>query len=197
MMAYRSTVHSTTKCTPNSIMLGYEIRCPVDLMFGLPVDQSDFCPIEYVEWVKHALIDDFSLVYEHNGQAAQRQKLYYDRGLKIRTFEKDSWVWRWYPPKINQALGLGGTGPYLVLEKLSDLTYTIQKDENTLPFIVQEDHLNPYVGRNPPQNWFLQQTNSHDTNITIEHNFTQQDLDNTARDTSPFIPVGFSTPKPV
>lgn len=69
-------------------MLGHEIRCPVDLMFGLPVDQNDFCPIEYVEWVKHALRDAFSLVYEHTGQAAKRQKLYYDRGLKVRTFEK-------------------------------------------------------------------------------------------------------------
>jgi hypothetical protein len=108
--------------------------------------------------VKHALRDAFSLVYEHTGQAAKWQKLYYDRGLKVRTFEKDSWVWRWYPPKINQTLGLGWRGPYLVLEKLSDLTYKIQKDENTLPVIVHVDHLKPYLGRNPPQNWFLQQT---------------------------------------
>ena len=157
-MAYISTVHSTTKCTPNSIILGHEIRCSVDLMFGLPVDQNNLCPIEYVEWVKHALRDAFSLVYEHTGQAAKWQKLYYDRGLKVRTFEKDSWVWRWYPPKINQTLGLGWRGPYLVLEKLSDLTYKIQKDENTLPVIVHVDHLKPYLGRNPPQNWFLQQT---------------------------------------
>ena len=51
MMAYRSTVHSTTECLPNSLMLGREIRCPVYLMFGLPVDHSDFCPIEFVAWV--------------------------------------------------------------------------------------------------------------------------------------------------
>jgi hypothetical protein len=34
-------------------------------------------------------------------------------------------------------------------------------------------------------------------NITIEHNFTQQDSDDTARDTNPFIPVSFSTPNPL
>ena len=91
-------------------------------------------------------------------KVAKRQKLYYDRGLKVRTFEnKKAWVWRWYPPKINQILGLGWTGPYRVVEKLSDLTYTIQNDENTLPVIVHVDHLKLYLGRNPPQNMFLQQ----------------------------------------
>jgi hypothetical protein len=44
---------------------------------------------------------------------------------------------------------------------------------------------------------FYSKQNSQDTNITIEHNFTQQDSDDTARDTNPFIPVSFSTPNPV
>ena len=69
-------------------MLGHEKICHVDLMYGLPVDQNDLLSIKYVEWVKHALRDAFSLVYEDTGQAAKRQKLYYDRGLKVRNFEK-------------------------------------------------------------------------------------------------------------
>ncbi|VDI69815.1 Hypothetical predicted protein, partial [Mytilus galloprovincialis] len=131
MMAYRSTVHSTTKCTPNSLMLGREIRCPVDLMFGLPNTVNDFCQIEYVEWVKNTMREAYKNVYDHSGQAAQRQKLYYDRGLKVRKFEPNCWVWRWYPPKVNQTLGLGWTGPYLVIEKITDVTYKIQKSEQT------------------------------------------------------------------
>ncbi|CAG2243564.1 unnamed protein product [Mytilus edulis] len=158
MMAYRSTVHSTTKCTPNSLMLGREIRCPVDLMFGLPNTVNDFCQIEYVEWVKNTMREAYKNVYDHSGQAAQRQKLYYDRGLKVRKFEPNCWVWRWYPPKVNQTLGLGWTGPYLVIEKITDVTYKIQKSEQTKSIMVHVDHLKPYLGRNEPNNWVLNNT---------------------------------------
>lgn len=43
-------------------------------------------------------------------------------------------VWRWYPPRANMKLGLGWIGPYMILEKLSDITYKIQKfpDSETL-----------------------------------------------------------------
>ncbi|CAC5426234.1 unnamed protein product [Mytilus coruscus] len=145
MMAYRSTVHSTTKCTPNSLMLRREIRCPVDLMFGLPNTVNDFCRIEYVEWVKNTLTEAYKHVYDHSGQAAQRQKSYYDRGLKVRKLEPNCWVWRWYPPKRNQTLGLGWTGPYLVIEKITDVTYKIQKSEQTKSIMVHVDHLKPYL----------------------------------------------------
>lgn len=194
MMAYRSTVHSTTKCTPNILMLGREIRCPVDIMFGMPPESDDFCPIEYVEWVKNSLRDAFYLVYEHSGQAARRQKLYHDKGLKARSYETNSWVWRWYPPKINQTLGLGWTGPYLLLEKLSELTYKIQKEEHAKPIVVHVDHLKPYLGKNPPNNWLLEQSHLTDTQTSTQNETNE----NTSQiqDTN-FTPVIFSTPVPV
>lgn len=54
--AYRATQHASSNCTPNILMFGHEIRCPVDLMFGLPQGQPSIpCPIAYVEWVQQAL----------------------------------------------------------------------------------------------------------------------------------------------
>ncbi|VDI63585.1 Hypothetical predicted protein [Mytilus galloprovincialis] len=35
-MAYRATQHASTKCSPNLLMFGHELRCPIDVMFGLP-----------------------------------------------------------------------------------------------------------------------------------------------------------------
>lgn len=35
-MAYRATEHSSTKCSPNLMMLGCEITMPIDLMVGMP-----------------------------------------------------------------------------------------------------------------------------------------------------------------
>ena len=36
LMAYRATEHASTKCSPNLLMLGREITCPIDLIAGLP-----------------------------------------------------------------------------------------------------------------------------------------------------------------
>ena len=47
MMAYRSFVHDTTKCTPTSMMLGREIRQPIDLAFGIPEMRKSKCETDY------------------------------------------------------------------------------------------------------------------------------------------------------
>ena len=44
MAAYRSTVHASTNFTPNYLMMAREVRAPVDLVFGTPVDQP---PVSY------------------------------------------------------------------------------------------------------------------------------------------------------
>ena len=76
MMAYRATEHQSTKCTPNLIMFGREILCPVDLMFGLPPETKfSACPIEYVEWVQQAMHDAFELVRGNLKVAARRQNI--------------------------------------------------------------------------------------------------------------------------
>ena len=36
MMAYRATMHESTKCSPNLLMLGRETTCPLDLFVGEP-----------------------------------------------------------------------------------------------------------------------------------------------------------------
>ncbi|CAC5404126.1 unnamed protein product [Mytilus coruscus] len=33
-MAYRATQHASTKCSPNLLMFGHKLRCPIDVMFG-------------------------------------------------------------------------------------------------------------------------------------------------------------------
>lgn len=77
------------------------------------------------------------------------------RGLKPRTFESGDWVWRWYPPKANTGtkLGLGWTGPYLVVRKITAVTYAIQRDENGHIITVHVDNLKPYEGTSQIENW--------------------------------------------
>ncbi|VDI45138.1 Hypothetical predicted protein [Mytilus galloprovincialis] len=150
-MAYRATQHASTKCSPNLLMFGHELRCPIDVMFGLPQGYKSIpCPIAYVEWVQEALRNAFQLAHTQSGLSANRQKENYDKNLKIRSFEENSFVWRWYPPEANKKLGLGWTGPYKVIKKITDLTYRIQKDTSTKQLVVHVDHLKPYQAAHTP-----------------------------------------------
>lgn len=154
LTAYRSTIQESTGCSPNSIMLGRDIVSPVDLIIGNPPSTpSPPCPVEYVEWLQVVLADTYNFVSENLRQAAVKQKKYYDRGLKPREFVENDFVWRWYPPIAGLKLGLGWTGPFKVIRKITDVTYQIQKDPKSPYKVVHVDQLKPYEGNLPPTNW--------------------------------------------
>ena len=48
LMAYRSSVHATTKITPFLMLFGRQIKLPVDLMFGTPETEGITCHGQYV-----------------------------------------------------------------------------------------------------------------------------------------------------
>ena len=56
------------------------------------------------------------------------------------------WVWRWYPPKAKQKLGLGWTGPFEVLEKVGESAVKIQRNGKSL--VIHMNDVKPYEGRN-------------------------------------------------
>ena len=99
MFAYRSSVHASTKHTPNFLMFGQEINCPIDLMYGPPPDRVNYeCPIEYAEWLYSAMRSAFQTVRDNLKVAARRQKFYYDRNSSERQFQVGTFIWRIYPP---------------------------------------------------------------------------------------------------
>ncbi len=40
LMDYRSSVHASTKFTPNMLLLGREIELPIDLVIGSPPEEQ-------------------------------------------------------------------------------------------------------------------------------------------------------------
>lgn len=97
--------------------------------------------------------NSYEFAYGQLRVAATRQKRDYDRGLRPREFVEGSWVWRWYPPKANLKLGLGWVGPYLVVKRISYLTYKVQKDKDSRTITVHVDHLKPFSGTKHPKSW--------------------------------------------
>ena len=121
-MAYRTTQHKSTGCTPNLIFLQREISCPLDLMVApLPNTLEDICRIQYIEWIESAMALTHDFVFRNLQVAATRQKTYHDRDLKPRKYDIGDWVRRWNSPTAGQNLGLGRTGLYLVTKRISDM----------------------------------------------------------------------------
>ncbi len=60
------------------------------------------------------------------GEAANRQKMNYDRDTTPRHFKKRDWVIYWHKPTAMQTLSSCWTGPLVVTEKVSVVDYRIQ-----------------------------------------------------------------------
>ena len=122
--AYRASVHATTKCTPNLLMLNREIDLPIDLL--MPPD-PDFdepkCPVKYVEWVRQALRYAGENARQHTRMNMIRQKRNYDVNAGSPEFKVGDSVRWFYPPEARKKHGRKWHGPYLIIEKLDDVQF--------------------------------------------------------------------------
>ena len=75
--------------------------------------------------------------------AASRQKQHYDRRSEsVCVDEEKKTREKGLAPKLQPKW----LGPYLVVSKLSDVTFRLQLTPRALPFIVHADRLKPYTG---------------------------------------------------
>ena len=169
MMAYRSSVHETTKCTPNLLFFGRETNLPVDLLHGSP-PESPPCPVAYVEWVKLAIQQAYHFVEENTRRSASRRKLLYNRNCGYPKFQIGDTVWRYYPPMAKLKFGKGWQGPYLIVGYVSDLVYSIQKSKASAVLNVHIDHLKLYEGKRPLIPWTAADSSEADPEVEPIHN---------------------------
>ncbi|XP_038059398.1 uncharacterized protein K02A2.6-like [Patiria miniata] len=120
-MAYRSAEHETNKETPNTMMLGREVRMPVDLLVG-STPQTQFNATEHAQ----TLQDELRLAHEAAREATGAQMRYH---LKKGVCPKSSLSW---------------TGPYVVVDRLFDVVYWIQKTPRSNPQVVHADRRKGY-----------------------------------------------------
>ena len=150
MMAYRSAVHETTSFTPCELMFGRQIDLPIDLQFGRPEQESgDQGKTEYVHRLQARLERIHAFAREHLKLGSERNKRYYDHKASHRGFERGAPVWLHNPrrkkgrtPKLQRPW----EGPYLVISRLDDLIYRIQKGPRSKPTVVHVDRLKKYQG---------------------------------------------------
>ena len=157
LMAYRSAVHETTGCTPSEMMFGRELRLPVDLLYGCPgAVERPTEPNDYADRLRDQLAIVHQYARDHLKLESDRQKLSYDHRLCSRVFNPGQAVWFYNPRRrvgFSPCLQRSWEGPYVVIKRISDVVYRIQKSATAKPRVVHHDRLRPYEGRDEPT-WY-------------------------------------------
>ena len=77
---------------------------------------------------------------------SERQRQKYDQRLNQHTYDRGNAVWFYSPKrknKISSCLQRPWEGPYIVLKRISDVFYRIQKTPQCKPRVVHHDRLCP------------------------------------------------------
>ncbi len=127
------------------LVTGKETNMPVDLIYGSLNSrrrlQNYDCYCNYVEDLRNSMVDAYFRTTTCLGEAANRQKMYYDTDTTLRHFKKGDWVIYWHKPTAMQTLSSGWTGPFLITEKVSVVDYRIQLNPTKPSKVVHVDQL--------------------------------------------------------
>lgn len=132
LMAYRSAEHETTQYTPAQLMMGRDLRLPIDLMIERPPGDNEIheTTTHYVRDLRQKLSETHSHVRTNLQLSSQAMKLRKDAKASTKLLQPEDQVWL-YNPKRKKGLSpkfmSPWEGPYRVVKRLSDVTYRIQK----------------------------------------------------------------------
>ena len=131
--AYNSTEHSSTGCSPNLMVFGDEILMPADVIFGATENPlQDPCPIVFVEDLRGRMREAYEWARKYLETTAERQKVGYDTGLKIRRFVVGEQVVRYHTPQAAIKLAPNWDGPYLIDTVISETTVLLRSARGRL-----------------------------------------------------------------
>ena len=153
--AYRTVPHASTGETPNMLMLGREVLLPVDLTTASPAAEGTEPQTDFAMDLRNRMQDAHDRARLHLKGSARHQKKTYDRGTNDAGLKEGQFVWLYNHAKkkgLSPKLVSRWQGPYLILDKLSNVTYRIQLKPRGRMQVVHFDRLKPYSGE-PLQSW--------------------------------------------
>jgi len=156
MAAYRSTRHESTSFSPNYLLMGREVRAPIDLVLGtgeVPMAEANYD--DFVEDVQQRMKGAYDMVRQHIGRAAEKNKKYYDVRVRPTRYQAGDWVYyynpRRYQGRQDKWVRKYG-GPFCVTKVLGPVNVELQRSRNAKPFVVHIDKVKPYLDT-PPRAW--------------------------------------------
>ena len=160
MAAYRSSCHEATQFTPNYLMLGREVRAPVDIVYGSPESVQPSSYDDYADELHQRLLQAYSFVREHLQEAARRSKRHYDLRVRQQHYNIGDWVYYYNPRKYvgrQEKWSRKFTGPFLVVGVPGPVNVKLQRSRRAKPFYTHVDKVKPYVADNLPKQWINEQ----------------------------------------
>lgn len=174
--AYRSTIHETTGFSPNFLMLGREVRTPIEIALG--VDKPDINDRDYHEYAANivsTMKEAYNLTREHLASQTQRQKRDYDARLSVNTYRPGDLVYyldttrkKGLSPKLKSAFWVG---PCVVTRKMSDLVFEIKAQQQGKVKVLHHDRLKPFKSNDIPQ-WVKEQSKKVRNNVSFSNTCT-------------------------
>ena len=158
MLAYNTTVHTSTGFTPHRLVFGEECNLPGNLVHReLRPDPPPPPPprdiSEYASWIRQALYEAYDEVRAQQQRANHRQERNYDSKALARTFPIGCWVLRYYPPARKDKLCSPWIGPYKVVCAPMEWVVGIQVDADARIFYIHMDDLKYCAPPDPTQSW--------------------------------------------
>ena len=153
LMAYRTAIHETTGCTPASLMLGRDLRLPIDLLFGRPDQEPSSSISAYGESLEARLEQIHEFARDHLRLISDRMKERYDSTAEVTLLQRGDPVWLYNPQRkkgVTPKLMRPWQGPYVVIKRINDVVYRVQLGPKTKPKVVHRNRLWKYSGSAPP-----------------------------------------------
>ncbi|XP_028408217.1 uncharacterized protein LOC114530796 [Dendronephthya gigantea] len=159
LVAYRTAVHKSTGQTPAKMMMGHELRLPIDLIYGKPPGEEVSVNTKYGKMLDDSLERAHEFARNQLIVSGERMKNNYDIDSSKTQFEKGDNVWLYTPQRkkgLSPKLQRKWKGPYSVVKRINDLVYKIQAGPRSKPVTVHRNRLWKYSGRDP-QTWIMNQ----------------------------------------
>ena len=154
LAAYRATEHESTGFTPNQMLFGREVNLPLDLAFGVDLEESERSDSHdhYVSALQDRLRQAYAIARKALAKSVTRNKRAYDLRSRPKQYEEGQWVWYYYPrryvgrsPKFQRLF----TGPYLIIKLLGPVNVVLKKGPKANPFVTHVDKLKLCHGPTP------------------------------------------------
>ena len=154
MLAYNTTVHTSTGYTPYRLVFGDECNLPGNLVHReLRADPPPGDPGTYASWVQQALYESYDEVRAQQQRATHRQKRNYDSKAVARAFPINCWTLRYYPPARKNKLCAPWIGPYKVVRAPMEWVVGIQLNADARIIYVHMDDLKRCAPPDPEPTW--------------------------------------------
>lgn len=150
LFAYRTSLHESTRFSPFLLMFGRSPNLPIDVMLGKSNSRCQPVP-EFVETIQEKMPGLFNMAKEHLSVAQAHQKQCHDNHSQPRLFQVGAQVLLYTPvvPKGSiKKFASHWKGPFIVLNKLSDVNYRIQSLTTGKKSNVHVNRLKPYWDAN-------------------------------------------------